>query len=310
MNNFTRIKYIISLVLPYPLRKLIHNCLEWIKFKKSNSVRAKIENIRSIIAANFPIDQVPKATGKLRLLHDGNAVLLSYFKKKCEEYNLKYWLDFGTLLGAVRHKGFIPWDDDLDIAMMREDFEQLVSNLSSIFPTDKGFSYTLHAFLQIRVDGTPLKIDIFPYHFYSERLNTENSIKLMKDIAKFRKKIVFHPPYLNYTDTQVQKKIHKEILNNLPPASSDAAPAIFLSPAVSFAKETFFSYDDIFPHCSVEFEGEEYPAPNHTKNYLEFIFDDYMSYPESLNFKHAETIYQLNNKNFTSGIKRFINTFS
>jgi len=52
----------------------------------------------------------------------------------CQKYNIPYWLSGGSMLGAVRHGGFIPWDDDLDIEMLRPDFERLMKILPKELP--------------------------------------------------------------------------------------------------------------------------------------------------------------------------------
>ena len=62
----------------------------------------------------------------LEQLHKIQLEILDEFIRICDKHNLEYYLVGGTLLGAIRHKGFIPWDDDIDVAMMRKDYDQFI----------------------------------------------------------------------------------------------------------------------------------------------------------------------------------------
>lgn len=73
---------------------------------------------------NYDVEQVHKRIIKILLAVD----------KVCQEHNLTYYVWAGTMLGAIRHKGFIPWDDDLDIAMPRPDYDKLMECASEWLP--------------------------------------------------------------------------------------------------------------------------------------------------------------------------------
>ncbi len=66
-----------------------------------------------------------KVSEKMKKVWAVELNLLEQFDKLCRENNLQYFVDSGTLLGAVRHQGFIPWDDDIDVVMFRDDYEKL-----------------------------------------------------------------------------------------------------------------------------------------------------------------------------------------
>ena len=94
INNFAmsilrKIRHRLICSLPYFLRKNLSSLIARIRSYRGNSTKNKLKELRDLIIFNHPVHQVPQATGKLRLLQEGNAVLLSVFAEKCQEHNLR-----------------------------------------------------------------------------------------------------------------------------------------------------------------------------------------------------------------------------
>lgn len=122
----------------------------------------------------------------LEKLHVVEVEILDIFVWICNKYNLKYYLCYGTLIGVIRHQGFIPWDDDIDVAMPLEDYNKFVKIAQSelgdkyFLQNDKTDKYFGRCFSKIRKNGTAfyskgdknekkhhgIFIDVFPL-FYS-----------------------------------------------------------------------------------------------------------------------------------------------
>ncbi len=271
-----------------------------IKFRiKRAAQRKNQEELVQFYTSFESASDIPKAEGDLRLLQEANAGFLTIVDKILEENNLRYWVDFGTLLGAIRHKGFIPWDDDIDIAMPREDYEQLISKFSQGFPANPDLELVFSknnsnkCFVKIKYKKSEnIFIDIFPYDYYHSPLNNDEKKEVSLKISKQVKKNFFR----NIKDAAKIRKNFKErtqkyILDGKS-YNLDDKPALFM--AIDFPhswKNKVYNWDNIFPIKKIEFEGKFFNAPNSPEIVLESIYGRYMEIPKDSYPRHSNYMF-------------------
>ncbi len=161
--------------------------------------------------------------------------LLERFQEVCHRHNLKFFASGGTLLGAIRHKGYIPWDDDIDIMMMREDYEKLLTIAPQEFTApyffqtawnDKNYSRG-HA--QLRNSNTtailPSENGRFPFNqgIFIDIFPTDAVPDDEEAFAAQRKKIKFFEKLLKVT-VRYPANPHKTPIKNLIHAVASLIP--------------------------------------------------------------------------------------
>lgn len=136
---------------------------------------------------------------KRRLVWNEELELFEVFKTLCKRHNLVYYADGGTLLGAVRHSGFIPWDDDLDVVMMREDYDKFIEYAKKELPDNY--------FLQI-----PATEQDYFYGHAKIRKNNTTAIRYIQYIENYKHHqgiFIDIFPLDNVPDRLFVRKIHK-----------------------------------------------------------------------------------------------------
>lgn len=253
--------------------------------------------------------------------------------KICEDNGLKYFLDFGTLLGAVRHKGYIPWDDDIDISMPRQDYEKFLQ-LGKELINNNFFVHTCYSdkryglqFAKIRkVDTTIIEdglsekllcngisIDIFPIDFLPNNKKTiKKYIKKAKIISAVRYSYSFHSIL---SATSIAKKLLKAIFfpisrilgKNMLAKIWDKQLKKYSfqdNSSVSFGTGTHEAhklnennmYEKSFfdDFTLVEFEKKIYRAPHDYDKYLTNLYGDYMTPPPKCEMISAHSFLYFN----------------
>lgn len=263
-----------------------------IKQPKAKYAKLRKENLYYYYKNNnIDITTLPPAEGQIRDIQLANLALLKELDYVCKNAGLKYWIDFGTLLGAVRHKGFIPWDDDVDTGMLREDHSKIIeafekySRNPDIFAgwvRDKNDNFIV----KVQHKKCPhLFVDIFPYDYYGAILSLGEQRKKTIEVKELRKKMQTQLKSMDVNDALcfIDKK-RKDILQ-----CTQFIENTDLIWGIDFNhhwKNWFASYDTIFPLKEIEFEGIKFFCINKLDDFLNEVYGNYMAYPKKIGVGH------------------------
>lgn len=237
---------------------------------------------------------------ELRQLQLKMLEILTIVTNIADKHKIQYWLSGGTLLGAVRHGGFIPWDDDIDIELLLSDYNKLLNILKKELPPDlylqtpkeKGYRLLFskvrdkHSIVHEKDDHLNsfnekgIYIDIFP---------EERSYKWLKSIVDFfygrayrrlkRARPFYSVPFFfEYSISLILYPIGIILKYFARIICSITQPDNILH-SYGIGNSTNHHASEIFPLRGISFEGKIFSAPSNTDTYLRKQYGDYMKIP-------------------------------
>ena len=231
------------------------------------------------------IREFPSAVGVARELQKAETILLKEIVKVFEKHGIGYWLDCGTLLGCMRHEGFIPWDDDIDIGVMREDYDKLQKIFREAFSSDPNFYFIQGLFGKVKYKGTKLFVDIYPVDVYPKYIQDAKNREVLREKIKNYSNIfkLIYSPEIDWKiigNKSPQEVIHMR--NKLLEANPSEKKLLLFCPEAARWWPYIFDYDWVFPLKTATFEGLTFKIPNCPEVYLFEEYGDWMQYPKEI----------------------------
>ena len=234
----------------------------------------------------------------------------------CRQEGIKYFLAYGTLLGAVRHNGFIPWDDDIDVQMPREDYERFeeycINHSEELYPlalfsqkTESKYPYVIDRFCDTRYTikrddeedcGMGLFVDIYPLDGMGNTINEAVSIerrvhplstmfcqssKIYFKRGRIRKKWKIVVKYLCYHYAKLRGKHYfgKKLASIADEHSYDDSEYVGCVVWRTYDKRDIYKKEWIDELIEHKFEERMLMIPKHYDSLLSTIYGDYMTMP-------------------------------
>lgn len=230
--------------------------------------------------------------------------ILKFVDAFCKKNNLRYFLAYGTLLGAVRHQGYIPWDDDIDVLMFREDYEKFVTTFKhstyKVFATEVNAAYP-YPFAKVGdtrtyfeeeikdVIDTGVNIDVFPLDYLPQdnvdkiikRRDFLQNIWTLKRLPCLKRRGFLKNTVLKLSQLVLSVFSMKAIVKQMEEHAKK-----YNSASSSLCGNLVLGYDpDVYPTSDFEnavelpFEDTTFPCPANYDDVLRIMFGDYMQLP-------------------------------